>query len=1283
MPHRAKKIFKFIGYIIALAAVLLLGFHLWFIYHSEKTIEDLITWASDGKLKSSIKKFKIDYVNNNIDIKELTIFNIDSSAEATSYRFSTKDFHLRIRSRWDLIFNKKLLIDSVVFNSPDIIVTRRGVRPQDTTNKKLLLAEELGNVYKAINQSLAVLNLQRFEIYDGRVLINDAHKSNRTPFRLSHIFLSIDKLNIDSTTTKDSSRFIFSDRMLLRMNDQHILLPDNKSSVDFKELLIDSKEKSIRVTSPVVRILPSKDQKNSVIISAHSLNITGLDFNALYQQELIKADSVFLENPDGNLEIFTGEKNNDASHKKKTPLDSALLHLPVAINISHVVIQHADGMMHLHQGKKITSFQTKNDNVSVVGVRINDSSGGTLNIDGFNYTARNYIGYTPDSIYRFRFDSLQFINNKIVLHHFIAATVKKTKANLIRDYIVPRFEITGMDWFSFIFDNHFKARNAVLYNPVLHIEKNILFDNNDQAQKRNKRSIYQTLSVMDSLLDLDRLKIVNGNFSFKQGDNLNLRLQHLDLIINADELTKAKSVNQIVNSVKQLSFDTATVTNAFATLSITKSDFNSKEKSLLLNNVFLNSGNGNILADLNNVALNDFSFDNNELEVNGVQWKSGIIHIAAQNKNPEKSGEQTKTPAFLLNNISGNNTSVVYKSEKIAASLFLKTINGSKLFKQNDKPFEVENLLLAGNHAKLDLPDGKIKCSEFMIMDKQRSMLQNILFEQKTSSDSILISVPSFTFIPFFNATIATNIITIDSLQIHQPKIFFSSEKNAKEKNAQEKQLHLPKFNIKTFAMDDASVQINIADRNNKIATECYLPSLDIKSIATQKNESLVANDLFFRFNDALFKKNDSITVKIDNGAVIKLNRISYYPTTQDWEAQLDQFVIDRVYYSVKKAGNKQNGLTINKLSAENIVASNTELKQPLAWLFNHSHAVIKMDFVHWQSDNADLLIKTFQFNQNKKRININSFSVDPGKNKEDFINSLVYRKDYMETSAGQIAIDGVEMHDGLLHIPDMNINDARLNVYSDKLKKAGAESTQLLPVAAIKKIPIAIQVNKIHLNNMMVNYTELNEGTRQTGRVYFDHVLGDIFNVASKPDAGADSLRINVRTKFLDTMQLHLSLNESYTEPLSGLRLQLQLGAGDARLLNPFLIPLVSMRAKSGYIDTMSMTAVGDEYVSHGNMRLYYHDLKADLLDSGDVQHHKFGTKLSNFFANVLAIRNNNSTRKADFNFVRIREKSSISYFLTMVVQGAAGSVAPLSKIIYRKEYKKKMKKSASQKGK
>jgi hypothetical protein len=110
-------------------------------------------------------------------------------------------------------------------------------------------------------------------------------------------------------------------------------------------------------------------------------------------------------------------------------------------------------------------------------------------------------------------------------------------------------------------------------------------------------------------------------------------------------------------------------------------------------------------------------------------------------------------------------------------------------------------------------------------------------------------------------------------------------------------------------------------------------------------------------------------------------------------------------------------------------------------------------------------------------------------------------------------------------------------------------------------------------------------------------------------------------------------------------------------------------------------MKAVGNEYTSHGSMRMYFHDLRAEKLDSGNTQHRRLGTKLMSFFANAFAVKSSNSKREADFNFVRIRQKSSISYLLTMVVEGAAGSVAPLTKVIYRKEYKKEMKKTAGQK--
>ena len=83
MLRRVRMMLRFAGFIIALVALILLGFHFWFINHSEKAIEDLITWASNGKLKSNIHKFRIDYLNNTIEIKNFSIVNTDSSAPSS------------------------------------------------------------------------------------------------------------------------------------------------------------------------------------------------------------------------------------------------------------------------------------------------------------------------------------------------------------------------------------------------------------------------------------------------------------------------------------------------------------------------------------------------------------------------------------------------------------------------------------------------------------------------------------------------------------------------------------------------------------------------------------------------------------------------------------------------------------------------------------------------------------------------------------------------------------------------------------------------------------------------------------------------------------------------------------------------------------------------------------------------------------------------------------------------------------------------------------------------
>ena len=162
-----------------------------------------------------------------------------------------------------------------------------------------------------------MLNLQRFEMNDGKISIKNTDSNSNHSFIVSHIFFSIDKLYIDSNSVKNKTARVFPERVFLHIANQKIVLPDDTSAITFKDLVLDSKEKIIRIINPCVALVPGSKTQNSLSFKADALNMSGLDFEALYQQQLIKADSVFLQNPVANLEVFSNEKNKNTNRKNK------------------------------------------------------------------------------------------------------------------------------------------------------------------------------------------------------------------------------------------------------------------------------------------------------------------------------------------------------------------------------------------------------------------------------------------------------------------------------------------------------------------------------------------------------------------------------------------------------------------------------------------------------------------------------------------------------------------------------------------------------------------------------------------------------------------------------------------------------------------------------------------------------------------------------------------------------------------------------------------------------
>jgi hypothetical protein len=1253
--------FEGVWYILAFLGITLFLGHLWFVNNSEKALENTIKWSSNGKLSCSVKKFSINYFSNVINIDDLAIFNTDSTALETFYKVSAHKFHLRVRSKWDLIFNNKLLIDSLIFNNPEIEITRTANRKKHSAGKKILLVQELGKLYKTINNSLEVLNLDLFEIREGSLIVKEAGKTEKEPLKINHIYFTVNKLSINAENLNNKSKFSFSESIKLRVGGQNIMLPDRQSTIEFQELLIDTKEKMVRITDPHLNILPTETQKNSLAFSAKRLSMLGLDFNALYLDDLLKIDSFFLEGPKVDLDFFRTGKSKSAA-VKRIKIDSFIDRLPIGVNIRHIVMQQCGLTIQLHKAGKTTAFTTKNDDIAISNFHLNDKPGRDIGISGFRYTIRHYVGFSSDSTYRFDFDSLQLINNKIILYNLQVATANKTRATLLRNYIVPRFEITDFDWISFILDNHLIANEAMMYDPVLNLERNLAVKDQAEEKSKKKKSVYEIISLFDKIIALDRLQIVNGAFNFKQSNNLHAQLQNLNLNIYIKDLGKARTPEDLIRSFQNLSFDTATVNNTSNFLSVSKSVLDIKKQKLAIQNLHFNAEYSNISMSLKGVEIQDFLIDSNILDLNSIYWKSGVIHMNSPPARTEKTKTgKTKSSEVSINNITGNNTAFFFDNEKFRASVYLKIISADHFYKEYGKPVQLDSLWVAGNHLRLHLPNGNLWGGDFIIRDQERSAFQNLVYSRQNKGDSLYVNIPMLRFIPDIKQTAQKEAIIMDNVRLEQPK-FYVRTKAALQQNGQP--FFLPPFEFQDFLMSDAHINL----QQNSNYTLCDKCTLQAENIVSTTDSLLYFNTLRLSTNHLSFQKKDSLTVEIPGKAALSADSFFYATNTRQWEIQHGKFESDSISYVSKQVKTPQTlALKGLKLELGNKLQT-ADINTPLPWLMNQSDAKIGLSHLHWQKEFTNLTINNLAFNQRNQTLRLDTFSFDPGIGRDEYLNAVAFKKDFIRVSTGKTAIQGLSLKNKIWAVTALETDHTSLNIYSDKVKKPRPNIVKPMPVSYFRKIPLPIQVDHIKLRNADIHYTEINLFTKDTGTVYFSGITGMLHHFRTTPSESEDSLTMDLHARFLDTYPIDFVMHESLKDSLGGLWLQLRSGPGNMSGFNSFFPRLSPLYIKSGVLDSFSLTAVANEYTAIGNTLFYYHDLKLIMKPDSQKKRPKLKIRLLNFFANRLAVRDKNSKRSVQFEFPRRRNRSAVSYLVKMIVEGINETVAPLSHKIYKR---------------
>lgn len=1269
-----KKFLKIAGISIGTLVLLLALFYWWFIHHAERAISEVVSLQSNGKLQVQIGKIRYNY-GRKLTLQNVTLYTLEDSTDKAGYNFQIKKLELSVKSVRSLIFDKQLLIDSILVQQPLITITQQ----QKTEARHMSIPEEMGKIYESIEKALRVLEISRFQVDDAQFTLMDKTQPDLQPLTISRLHFHVDNFKVDTTKHKQRDKFLFSDNVVLRSDHQSFMLPDGKHHIAFKGFNINIRNRKVEMDSCTITAYRHHGTMPVFNMFVDTMLLTNVDFLALSRQGLIRADSVYLVNSDIQLNIHEDSISPRKKNRKPLNLQHALRGIASDMQLAYIGVKNSSVQVTTEKDNKTNTFSSSRNNFELYKVVVDTRAEHPITIEQFLMAIRNYDGYGKDSAYRLQFDSIRFTNNIVRLDNFSITTAPGANIDAQRNYNIPLFELKGLSWQDLLFNRHIVAQEAVLHKPVLHYEKMPYHRSGD------KRSIYELFTVLDTLLNLRRISIIDGSLDFKLNSNTQIRVSNVNGSVNTDRLLRATSSGFIESAVESLAFSKATITTPHLLINMDRAYFEGGSRSLVIRKFNLNSKEHNIQLIADDLALQDLLLNDSShlLRIDHISWRKAIVRIESK-KSRDSSSSSVPPLKLFVNGIQLNNTDLQFKSGDKHIAAFLTQASAGSIIRNPGETIQLNQLHVKGNSASYRQHNTDIKIDAFDIHEGLPSTLTGIIIDHTENKDTISLQTASLHLTPYIELA-GKGQLRMDDIALNDPRIKIITYPHAHHATSHKKQ-EWPAMEINALRIIRPDIYLKEIKDSSLLEFYCRsvnasdgLLFTNIKSSQSPHNQLTAATAHIRTGNisfsetgkDSILHHATSLNVQLKDLAASKASALTL--TTLLQHAKIQGFE--------SFTSHNGNRMKADSLSLDNLHFNTAWLKEPEQF-FRHSPTMSLHHFTGYHISRTNHFTwHNLSYSNKLRELSLDSFSYTPVASRDEFIAAHPYQTDYIQARTGRIQIKNIDhrlyFSDSTLDIHSILIQDPSINVYRDKRPPFQHGIYKPLPTGLIKKIPFPISIDTIGIQNMSARYSELSAKTGKTGTVPFTHINATLTHIRNTDLNSTDSLRLRASARLLDSIGIDLAMDESYTDSLQGFLLNVHMSPANLPILNTILEPLASVRVRRGHLDTMIMRAVGRDYVSLGEMQLYYRGLNILFLKNGVENKSTMITRFITWAANHLVLRQHNGHKTGSIYFPRFRDRSIFNYWVKMTLSGAASSVGVKKNRKYIRRYHKALKKN------
>ena len=1253
-----KKILKTLGIILGCIIILITAVHIYVVNNAESLVEEIVDRESKGKLKLKVENIKFNYFSKKVEFQNVTFYSNDSLDLKTAYYFQVDRIKMKVKALVPIFTRRELRIDSLALVAPKIEVTR--LKPLDRpTQKEVSIPQEMGRVYNSIMDALRFLEVKRFQFDEGEFRLINKVLPDQQPLVINGIHFHIEDFKVDSSSNAED--FPESDKLVFWTKNQDITFPDGNHRLAFSRFRIKIKKRLIEIDSCTLIGTRGPNSTSGFSLFLDTLKLTNVDFKALYEKDLIKADSVYCLNP--NFKIQLELKNRERGKTSLPNLDTLINQLTGDMQLGYVGVRNATLNITTTRNDNSTTFTSEKNNFEMTGLVIDQNAAQPVSLQSFDMAIRNYENFVKDSSYFLRFDSIRFRENRVHLSNFSVNTEPyKDKRNIQ----VRQFILSELSWADLLFDRRIVAKQALLIRPVIDYYPSAT------AKPKTRNPIVNSLAGINNFMDLERIQIENGKIKIKTRRTIDLQLEDANVIINSGKISNSVSIANAEGSIELLNFKKGIMKTPGLVVNMDDASFDGLSNKFLFGKVIVYDHQQSFNIKASNIKLDSLVYVDSLKLLNGegITWQKADIEINLF----EKQKKKADALEVVLKKIQGNNTQLYLNNAQSSLSVFLKEFSLTQLDKRENT--RLDGLKTNGQQLYWFNKNSSLTVGSFLLTDHAGSLLNDLHYKQAQEDKGVDIKAASISFTPDVNSMI-NETASLKNVKVNEPLIYIRrGEMNDSSKATQLPNLSIDQLELQhpLFSLENsASTGLKKMDWDGR-KTNVYLNNLQV----SEKN-GINIGSLNTTISDFSFTSADQKTTTSKEGSVkVQLNDIKLKPGDKlFWSATAKEIVARN--FAADSLGSKPANLKIYEGVIKNLhlgseITGNIKemiKKNPAFTVSNVSGQVI--------DENNKWDWYNLSFNKPGKSFSVDSFSYHPVKTRDEFIAASKWQTDYMTIKTGKVTVSAFDLDqyldDSVFRSGNVTIANPYFTSYRDKRPPFNTGIIKPLPAKLIQKIPFKVSVDTLLINDGSAVYTELNDKTGETAVIPVTRINGDIFPIRNFDLTNTDTFRIRLNLYLLDSGWIRLRTRESFLDTASGFLITLRMRPQSMLYLNQILPALASIKLQSGYLDTLTMRAIGKEHLALGEMRMNYHDLKVQFLKNGKEEKRTFLQGLKTFIANSFIIKNENTKRVGVVYFPRWRDRSFINYYIKIAMSGVASSVGAKKNQRLMKRYSKHLK--------